>query len=84
MRPVERHGIDGCNTSGRDRRIGRRIPAAGSHREHTGKAVGRARVDRTAPKWASSAIPCDNLFVEREHANRHEGSEFAPPGPHPS
>jgi hypothetical protein len=60
----------------RDHRTGRRTQDAGSHREHTGKVVGRARIGRTDQKWARDAIPCDNPYVEREHANRHQGSEL--------
>jgi hypothetical protein len=51
------------------------------HREHTGKAEGRARIGHTHENWAGGVITCDNLFVEREHANRHEGSELVAPGP---
>ena len=74
---VGRHGIGGCNRSGRDHSTGRCIPAVGRYCEYTGKAVGRARIGRIDQKWAGGAITCDNLFVEREHANRHEGSEVA-------
>ena len=65
--------------SARGRSPGTRTSAVGRHHERMGKDVGRARIGPTDENWAGGVLPCDVVPVVREHANRHEGSEFASP-----
>jgi len=66
--------------SAHGRRPGTRTSAVGKHHERMVKS--RSSTHRPYPKTGPAAvIPCDVVPVVREHANRHEGSEFASPSP---
>ena len=79
--PAANPGTLARSRSAHGRRPGTRTSAVGKHHERIGKDVGRARIGPTDENWAGGVIPCDVVPVVREHANRHEGSEFASPSP---
>ncbi len=77
--PAANPGTLARSRSARGRSPGTRTSAVGRHHERMGKDVGRARIGPTDENWAGGVLPCDVVPVVREHANRHEGSEFASP-----